>query len=116
MTLGISPDAVSPSRPFGFSAIAGTIGGVPVLIVVALAVVASAQIIVSFTPLGAWSRATGSNENAARAVGVRTNAIKVFALAASGFTAALAGIMITAWQASIYPRPAQGTRCRRSPA
>jgi membrane-associated protease RseP (regulator of RpoE activity) len=36
----ISPDAVSPSRPFGFSAIAGTIGGVPVLIIVALAAVA----------------------------------------------------------------------------
>ena len=104
----ISPDAVSPSRPFGFAAIAGTIGGIPILIIVALAAVAAAQIIVSFTPLGAWMRATGSNENAARAVGVRTNLIKVFALAASGFMAALAGIMITAWQVSIYPLTAAG--------
>jgi ribose/xylose/arabinose/galactoside ABC-type transport system permease subunit len=104
----ISPDAVSPSRPFGFSAIAETFGGIPVLIIIAIAVVAGAQIIVSFTPLGAWIRATGSNENAARAVGVRTNAIKVFALAASGFMAALAGIMITAWQASIYPLTGAG--------
>lgn len=99
----ISPDAVSPSRPFGFSAIAGTMGGVPVLIIVSLAVVVSAQVIVSFTPLGAWIRAPGSNESAVRAVGVRTNAIKVLALAASGLMAALAGIMIMAWQDSIYP-------------
>jgi ribose/xylose/arabinose/galactoside ABC-type transport system permease subunit len=104
----ISPDAVSPSRPFGFAAIAGTIGGVPVLILVALAVVICAQLLISFTPFGAWIRATGSNENAARAVGVRTRAIKVFALAASGFTAALAGIMITGWQDSIYPLTGAG--------
>ena len=99
----ISPDAVSPSRPFGFSGIAGTIYGIPVLVIIALIVVICGQIIVWFTPLGAWIRATGSNENAARAVGIRTNAIKVLALAASGFTAVLAGVMITAWQDSIYP-------------
>jgi ribose/xylose/arabinose/galactoside ABC-type transport system permease subunit len=104
----ISPDAVTPSRPFGFSGIAGTIAGAPVLVLVALAVVICAQLVVSFTPLGAWIRATGSNENAARAVGIRTSAIKVLALATSGFTAALAGIMITAWQDSIYPLTGAG--------
>jgi ribose/xylose/arabinose/galactoside ABC-type transport system permease subunit len=104
----ISPDAVSPSRPFGFAMIAGAIGGVPVLIIIALVVVIGAQLMVSFTPLGAWIRATGSNENAARTVGVRTNAIKVLALAASGLMAALAGIMITAWQDSIYPLTGAG--------
>jgi ribose/xylose/arabinose/galactoside ABC-type transport system permease subunit len=104
----ISPDAVSPPRPFGFSGIAETIGGVPVLIIVALVVVILAQVVVSFTPLGAWIRASGSNENAARAVGVRTNGVKVLALATSGLTAALAGIMITAWQVSIYPLTGEG--------
>ena len=104
----ISPDAVSPSRPFGFSGIAGTVAGVPVLIIVAFVVVILAQIVVSFTPFGAWIRATGSNENAARAVGVRTNGVKILALATSGLTAALAGIMITAWQDSIYPLTGAG--------
>lgn len=104
----ISPDSVSPSRPLGFSGIAGTVGHVPVLILLALAVVVLAQLLVSFTPFGAWLRATGSNENAARAVGVRTGGVKVFALAASGFTAALAGLMMAAWQDSIYPLTGAG--------
>lgn len=65
----ISPDAVSPSRPFGFSGIAGTIGGIPVLVMVALVVVIAAQLVVSFTPVGAWIRATGSNENGRSACG-----------------------------------------------
>jgi len=108
----ISPDAVSPSRPFGFAWIAGSIGGFPVLILIALAVVIAAQLVVSFTPVGAWIRATGSNENAARTVGVRTNAVKVLALAASGLLAALAGIMITAWQDSIYPLTGSGDSLR----
>jgi ribose/xylose/arabinose/galactoside ABC-type transport system permease subunit len=102
------PGRSQPVAALRLAAIAGTIGGIPILIIVALAAVAAAQIIVSFTPLGAWMRATGSNENAARAVGVRTNLIKVFALAASGSMAALAGIMITAWQVSIYPLTAAG--------
>ena len=104
----ISPDAVSPPGHFGFTGIAGTIGGVPVLIIVAFVVVILAQIVVSLTPLGAWIRATGSNENAARAVGVRANGIKVLALATSALTAAIAGIMITAWQDSIYPLTGAG--------
>lgn len=39
---------------------------------------------------------------------MRTNGIKVLALATSGLTAALAGIMITAWQDSIYPLTGTG--------
>ncbi len=104
----ISPDAVTPPRPFGFSGIAGTIHGFPVLILVSLLVVIGAQLVVSLTPVGNWIKATGSNENAARAVGIRTIAIKVLVLAISGFMAALAGIMITAWQDSIYPLTGEG--------
>ena len=104
----ISPDAVTPSRPFGFAGIAGTTGRMPNLILISLAVVIGVQLVVAFTPLGAWIRATGSNENSARSVGIRTNAIKIIALATSGFMAALAGIMITAWQDSIYPLTGAG--------
>ena len=104
----ISPDAVTPSRPFGFAGIAGTIGGVPALVLIALVVVIGGQLVVSQTPLGNWIKSSGSNENAARAVGIQTWMIKVLVLAISGFMAALAGIMITAWQDSIYPLTGEG--------
>jgi ribose/xylose/arabinose/galactoside ABC-type transport system permease subunit len=104
----ISPDAATPPRPFGFAGIAGDVFGIPTLIIISFVIVVVAQAAVSLTPLGVWIRASGSNENAARAVGVRTNAIKILALAISGFMAALAGIMITAWQASIYPLTGEG--------
>ena len=104
----ISPDAVDPPRPFGFAGIADSIGGVPVLIVIALAAVIAGQLLMSMTPLGNWIKASGSNENAARSVGIRTDLIKVLVLAISGFMAALAGIMITAWQGSIYPLTGEG--------
>lgn len=104
----ISPYAVTPPRPFGFSGISGTIGGFPVLILISLVVVIGGQLVMSLTPLGNWIRASGSNENAARAVGIRTNMIKVLVLAISGFMAALAGIMITSWQDSIYPLTGEG--------
>jgi ribose/xylose/arabinose/galactoside ABC-type transport system permease subunit len=104
----ISPYLVDPPRPFGFAGIAGDIGGIPVLIVIALAVVVIGQLVMSLTPLGNWIKASGSNENAARAVGIRSDLIKVLVLAISGFTAALAGIMITAWQGSIYPLTGEG--------
>lgn len=104
----ISPDTVSPPRDFSFSWIAGNFGGVPVLILIALAVVLLGQAVVSLTPAGSWIKATGSNEDAARAVGLRTDLVKVSVLAASGFAAALGGIMITTWQVSVYPLTGEG--------
>jgi len=104
----ISPDAVHPVRPFGFAWIAGNLGRFPVLVIVTLLVVVAGQILLSFTPLGTRIKATGSSEEAARAVGVRTAWIKILVFALSGFCAALAGIMITAWQNSIYPLTGEG--------
>jgi ribose/xylose/arabinose/galactoside ABC-type transport system permease subunit len=104
----ISPDVVDPAQPFGFAGIADTVGGVPVLIVIAVLVVVVGQLVMSLTPLGNWIKASGSNENAARAVGIRSDLIKVLVLAISGFMAALAGIMITAWQGAIYPLTGEG--------
>ncbi|MGH7118463.1 MAG: ABC transporter permease [Acetobacteraceae bacterium] len=104
----ISPDSVTPARPFGFAWIAGNIGGVSVLIVVALVVVLLGQAVVSFTPLGSWIKGVGSNENAVRAVGLSSGQIKVFVFVVSGTLAALAGIMLTAWQQSIYPLSGEG--------
>jgi len=104
----VSPDTVSPSREFGFDWIAGRVGGVPALILIATAVVLVGQAVLSLTPAGSWIKATGSNENAARAVGLRTGLVKVAVLGASGLAAAAAGIMITTWQDSVYPLTGQG--------
>lgn len=104
----ISPDAVTPPRHFGFAWMAGTVGGVPVLILIAALVVAGGQIVLFLTPLGGWAKATGSNENAARSVGISTGMIKLLVLMLCGLLAALAGVMITAWQDSIYPLTGQG--------
>ena len=72
--------------------------GVPVLVLIALLVVLLGQGLMSLTPAGAWIMATGWDESAARAVGLRTGAVKLAVLALSGFAAAMAGIMITTWQ------------------
>ncbi len=94
----ISPDTANPPREFSFDWIAGTVDGMPTLIIIALLVVLIAQGVISLTPAGAWIKATGSNEDAARAVGLRTGQVKLAVLAVSGFAAAMAGIMITSWQ------------------
>lgn len=104
----ISPYSVNPPKPFGFSWISGDIGGIPVMILIAAGVVTIAQAIVSFTPVGSWVKTVGSNENAARSVGLSTTAIKVAVFTTSGVLASLAGIMVTAWQHSIYPLTAEG--------
>ncbi|MDA8050042.1 MAG: ABC transporter permease [Rhodospirillales bacterium] len=104
----ISPDSASPARPLGFAWLAGTIHGVSVLILVTLAVVILGQVLVSFTPLGRWIRGVGSNESAVRAVGLPSGRIKVLVFIVSGTLAALAGVMLTAWQQSIYPLSGEG--------
>ncbi len=104
----INPTAVQPAREFLFGGIAGTLLGIPTLIVVMVVVVALGQVLLSYTPLGTWIKGTGSSEEASRAVGLRTALIKVFVFAVSGLLAALAGMMITAWQDSIYPLTGQG--------
>jgi ribose transport system permease protein len=104
----INPTAVQPSREFVFGGIAGNVLGIPTLIIIMVAVVALGQVLLSFTPLGTWIKSTGSSEEASRAVGLRTGLIKVLVFAVSGVLAALAGMMITAWQDSIYPLTGQG--------
>jgi ribose/xylose/arabinose/galactoside ABC-type transport system permease subunit len=104
----INPYSVTPPRQFGFLGFAGHLGPVPMLILVGALVVVVAEVIVSATPLGLWVKSVGSNEAAARVVGLDADALKTIAFMVSGGLAALAGVMITAWQDSIYPLTAQG--------
>jgi ribose transport system permease protein len=104
----IAPDAVTPSREFTFLGISSSTLSVSNLIIISFAVVILAQVMLSYTPFGTWMKSVGSNEEAARAVGLNVQLLKVTAFAISGFLAALAGIMFASWQDSIYPNSGEG--------
>jgi ribose/xylose/arabinose/galactoside ABC-type transport system permease subunit len=104
----ISPSQSSHHVSFSFGGIANSTGGVSNLIFLMLAVVVVAQLVLSYTPVGLWVRAVGSNEQAGKAVGLSTRNLKVMAFVVSGSLAALAGVMIAAWQVSIYPTSGSG--------
>lgn len=104
----ISPESTTPARPFGFSSVAGSSFGVSNLIIIAFALVVVGQVVMSLTPYGMWLKSIGSNEQAARRVGLRADLLKISVFALSAVLAALAGIMFTAWQGSIYPDSATG--------
>jgi len=55
------------------------------------------------TPLGRWIYAVGSNEKAARLVGLPVDAIRLGAYALSGVLAALAGLVADSWLLSARP-------------
>jgi ribose/xylose/arabinose/galactoside ABC-type transport system permease subunit len=103
---------ISPSQgshvSFSFGGIANSSFGISNLIFIMVGVVVVAQLVLSYTPVGLWVRAVGSNEQAGKAVGLSTRNLKVMAFVISGSLAALAGVMITAWQVSIYPTSGSG--------
>lgn len=104
----ISPNGANPPRAFTFGGIAETSFGISNLIFISLGVVVVAQLVLTFTPIGSWVKAVGSSEEAGKAVGLDTRKLKIAAFAVSGLLAALAGVMITTWQASIYPLSGEG--------
>ncbi len=104
----ISPSSVTPTRPFGFDGVAAKTLGIPNLLLITLAVMIVVQLLLSWTPLGIWIKSIGSNEAAARTVGLNTDRLKILGFVVSGVLAVLAGVMITAWQESIYPLSAEG--------
>src|SRR5258708_25280361 len=55
------------------------------------------------TALGRWIYAVGSNEKAARLVGLPVDAIRLGAYALSGVLAALAGLVADSWLLSARP-------------
>ena len=106
----ISPSQVTPAKEFTFLGISSYSlgGGISNLIITSVIVVVLAQLVLSYTPVGTWMKSVGSSEAAARSVGLNTAIIKTGAFAVSGLLAALAGVMIAAWQDSIYPTSGQG--------
>ena len=72
----------------------GNLAGVPVPILIFLAVAALSHLFLKNLRTGRYIYAVGGNENAARASGVRVGRVKVFAYTISGALAGLAGVVL----------------------
>ncbi len=87
---------------------AGYFLGVPIPIYIMAVVFILAYYILRHTRTGRYVYSVGSNEEATIYSGINTERIKVFVYAASGFLAALAGIIITARLSSAQPQAGSG--------
>jgi ribose transport system permease protein len=72
------------------------LAGIPIVILLTLALFVIAHFVLGQTRFGRAVYATGGNAIAARLAGIRTNRVIVIAYVISGITAALGGLMITA--------------------
>jgi len=98
---------VSSLHP-GFAFIGSRVGGIPVPVLIYLAVIVAGWILLNNTKFGKSVYALGSNRAAAEISGINVNAtlIKVYML--SGFLAALAAIVFSARTLSAHPGAATG--------
>lgn len=104
----ISADSVTPAHSFGIGFFNSNLLGISNLIWVALAVVVIAQLFISYTSLGMRLKSIGSNELAARRIGVHADTLKISVFVISAMLAALAGLMLTAYLGSVYPNSGVG--------
>ncbi|OUM94071.1 MAG: ribose ABC transporter permease [Firmicutes bacterium ZCTH02-B6] len=81
----------------------GSVGPVPAPVAIMIIVYLAFYIFLNRATLGRLIYAVGGNERAARMSGVRVNFIKVLVYAMSGFTAGLAGIVMTSRLFSAQP-------------
>lgn len=74
----------------------GSLIGIPIPIVIALAVAAGLTLLARRTALGLFVEAVGVNPRASRLAGINTRGLLVAAYAGSGLMAALAGVIVAA--------------------
>jgi ribose transport system permease protein len=75
---------------------AGRLFGIPMVIVLTLALAIIAQVVLSRTKFGRSVYATGGNPLAARLAGIRTERVIIMCFMISGLMSAVAGLLITA--------------------
>ena len=75
---------------------AGSLGGIPTPVLLALAVAIAAFLVVRFTAFGEHIIAVGGNEEAARLSGIDVDRVKIGVYAISGLLASLAGFILIA--------------------
>lgn len=86
----------------------GSVGPIPVPVIIYVAVVIIAAVVLNRTKFGRYLYATGGNENAAVASGVKTKVIKTWAYLSSGILTGLAGVILASRIGSGQPAIAVG--------
>lgn len=86
----------------------GTVGPVPVPIVIMALVLLVASFILKHTPLGSYIYATGGNEEAARLSGIKISRVKALVYSISGFCAGISGLVLAARLGSAQPNTGTG--------
>jgi ribose transport system permease protein len=84
------------------------VAGIPVPVLIMLAVFAVFGFVLARTRYGRFVYATGDNAEAARLSGIRTQRVKVLAFVISGVLAALAGFILTARLSTAEPTAGTG--------
>lgn len=97
---GGAPSATAPAT-IQFLAV-GRIGGFPVIVILWALLALVATLLLSKTAFGRYLYALGSSPTVAQFSGVPTLATGVAAYALSGFTAALAGMLLTGYSGQAY--------------
>lgn len=87
---------------------ASDLGGIPVPVIVLAVVALLAYLLLAHTRFGAYSYAIGGSEETARLASIPVGRIKLGVYVLSGFTAALAGIILTARLWSAQPNSGNG--------
>lgn len=86
----------------------GTLGPIPMPVVVLAVVAASAHFLLTRTRLGLHIYAVGGNEETARLAGIRTRWVKLTVYVVSGFIASVTGVIMTARLWSAQPNIGTG--------
>jgi ribose transport system permease protein len=81
----------------------GELLGIPIPMLIVAAVYVAMYFVVEYTRLGRYAYAIGGNESAAELSGVAVDKCKIMIFALNGFLAALAGVVMTARNASAHP-------------
>ena len=89
----ILPEASVPGELQDLAGAGNRLFGIPVIGLVALAVLIVSDVVLSYTKFGRYVYMTGGNREAAEMSGVNTRQIIMFSLMISGLTAGLAGML-----------------------
>jgi ribose transport system permease protein len=104
LALSLSGGVAVTGVPDDFSSMAyARVSGIPIPVLIAVAVLAICIVVLRFTKLGRRIYAVGGNEEAARLSGISIDAVKMAAYVLSGFCAAVGSLILTARVASGQP-------------
>jgi ribose transport system permease protein len=104
LALSLSGGVAVTGVPEAFSSLAyARTFGIPIPVVIALAVLAICIVVLRYTKMGRRIYATGGNEEAARLSGIAIGTVKVAAYVLSGLCASVGSLILTARVASGQP-------------